>query len=318
MKLRTKISPEVFPFSIQYEDPILFVGSCFSIEIGQKLQKLGYKVFSNPFGITFNSASISSCIRACATSNSLLQDEVFFHNALWAHSDFHTSFSHPYKSVTQNRIKNSISSTYEYLESVKIVAITLGTAFVYEDVKCRQIVNNCHKRPGSDFSRRLLSSDEIVGHLNNVKSRVDALSDKEVQYIITVSPVRHTKDGIVQNQRSKSTCISAAHDFCDIHDDAFYFPSYEVMMDDLRDYRFYNADLIHPSSMAVDYIYDLFEQTCLDDNEKSIREEVAKIQQARQHKPLFPDSDNHKKFENDLKRRIERLKEKHEGIDFPF
>ena len=139
MKLRTIISPDFSPVSIKYEDPILLLGSCFSIEIGQKLQKLGYKVSSNPFGITFNPASISTCIRACITSDSLLADKVFFYNSLWAHSDFHSSFSHPDKSVLQNRISASISSTFKYLKNVKIVAITLGTAFVYEDVNVAEL-----------------------------------------------------------------------------------------------------------------------------------------------------------------------------------
>ncbi len=318
MKLRTNIDPIKTDFNISYQDPLFMIGSCFTVEIGQKLSQLAYQVVQNPFGITFNSASILSCIRACISGNSLLRDEVFFQNSLWCHSSFHSDFSDHDKSVVQSKIDQAISATQLYLQNVKIVAMTLGTAYVYEDTNCRQIVNNCHKRPASHFERKCLGPDEILDHLEQSAATIDAYSHHEVYYIITVSPVRHIKDGMIENQRSKSHCITAAQAFCDSHPKASYFPSYEIMMDDLRDYRFYKSDLIHPSEVAVDYIYDAFEKSYLRDEDKHVRKEITGIQSGLRHRPRFPSSAAHLDFEKNLKGKIAKIKREHPTISFPF
>jgi hypothetical protein len=181
------------------------------------------------------------------------------------------------------------------------IFITLGTAYVYKDIDTGSIVNNCHKRPADLFNKRLLTIEEIENDLNEMQSLISKYAARDdIQFIITVSPVRHIKDGIVENQRSKSRLIEATHNMVDKYDNVSYFPAYELLLDDLRDYRFYNRDMVHPSEEAIDYIYSFFIDTYLHSDDKDLRHSISKLNLSLSHRPQFPDTEQHRIFQSKL------------------
>ena len=316
MPFRTKLKTKKSDYPIKYDSNLLLIGSCFSVEIGDKLSKLKYNLLQNPFGITFNPFSILTSIRACILGDSLPTKDFFFHNNLWRHSDFHGSYSHPDKKSCIHRANESIVKAHSFISNISKVVITLGTAYVYEEINSGHIVNNCHKRPTQDFSKRLLSTDEIIKTLKESINLLDQSSTNSINYIFTISPVRHIKDGIIENQRSKARLIEAIHTTVEAYDNVSYFPAYEYLLDDLRDYRFYGRDLVHPSKEAVDYIYEKFEDTYLSENDHELRQQIIQINQSLNHRPQFPDTEEHKAFINKLINRIEKLTSENPLISF--
>jgi len=314
--LRTQLSLELSDSKIRYSSNILSIGSCFSVSIGQKLANLKYNIVQNPAGITFNPVSILSTIRACISGNSLPENKLFLHNGLWSHPDFHGSYNHPDKLTYTSNANSSLHVASDQLKKVNFVFITIGTAYVFEDIETDTIVNNCHKKPASHFRRRLLDIEEIEKTLYSSIQLIDEYSDQSVHYIITVSPVRHVRDGLQENLRSKSRLIEAVHKTVESHKNASYFPSYEIMIDDLRDYRFYKPDMIHPSDLAVDYIYEKFSDMWLDPTQSHLREAVSDIYKSLNHSPLFPDSEAHAKFKSALSKKMENLQSQHSHIDY--
>ena len=294
--LRTEIEIQELVSKIEYSDKILSLGSCFSVEMAEKLKSLQYQVLQNPAGITFNPKSIASTVKRIISANSLPDKSLVYLNGIWSHHDFHGSFNGPDKAEVLTKIDNSIQNAHDFIKNVKFVFITIGTAFVFEKNSNQNIVNNCHKQPSSLFNRKLLSSTEIHQSLVEIKSTLDTHSTNDIQYILTLSPVRHIRDGIQANQRSKSTALVAIHEFLENSENVHYFPSYEIMIDDLRDYRFYRDDFIHPNDLALQYIYPKFEDFALSDSESTLRKKVAHLVNRESHKALFPESDAHKKF----------------------
>lgn len=316
MRFHTEITIPQPNRKIDYLSPIFSIGSCFSTEIGSKMARLKYKVLQNPCGITFNPISMVSCVRACLSGNSLPESEHIFHNSLWCHPDFHGSFNHTDKIKHQELINNSLFKASQYLTTTQIFIITLGTSFVYRYQSTNRIVNNCHKMPDNVFQKELLETSEILKALVEVKDLVESHASHPVQFVITVSPIRHLRDGLVENQRSKSRALEASHQFAELAENIQYFPSYEIMMDDLRDYRFYNEDMIHPTPQAVNYIYDIFEKHYLEEKESSIRARIQNINNSLGHKPLFPDSENHQVFKNQLLNKIEKIESEFPHISY--
>ncbi len=298
MSFRTALEVHQSESQIRYDSNLLFIGSCFSVEIGKKLSSLKYNVLQNPAGITFNPKSILTTIRACTSGNSLPEQDFFFHNGLWKNSNFHGSFNHLDRDLCADNANKSISEAYKYISSISQLVITLGSAYIYEDKKTGHVVNNCHKRPPQDFSKRLMTIPEIT---QDIKDIIDIMSNAAPELkscIITVSPVRHVKDGIIENQRSKSRLIEATHTIIDHNSKVSYFPAYELLLDDLRDYRFYNRDLVHPSEEAVDYIYEKFENAYLDNKDAALRRRIDKINKRLSHRTQFPNTESHKTFIN--------------------
>lgn len=293
-QLRTEVEIQELTSKMKYSDRILSLGSCFSVEIAEKLKSLQYQVLQNPAGITFNPKSIASTIKTIINCNSLPDNSLDCVNGIWSHPDFHGSFNGINETTVLRNIDNSIKKAHDFCKDINYVFITIGTSFVFEEVETQKIVNNCHKRPNNLFERRLLSVGEILQSLIDIQTSLDAYSNNEIQYIITLSPVRHIRDGIQANQRSKSAALTAIHDFIDKTETAHYFPSYEIMIDDLRDYRFYKDDFIHPNNLALQYIYQKFECFGLDESESKVRKKVLGISNRQNHNPLFPDSEAHK------------------------
>ncbi len=316
MKLRTEINSTPILNPISYRDKIMSFGSCFSSEIGQKLQNLKYAICLNPSGITFNASSIHNTIMRIKESNSLPEDELIFNGSTWCHIDFHGSFNSVNKTTIYNNINQSILDARKFVLESKYIIFTLGTAFVYEDIKKERIVNNCHKLPPTRFRKRLLEVDEIVTSLEHSMSILQSLSKNELNYIITLSPIRHKKEGLHQNQISKATCLLALEKIAKNRKDVYYFQSYEILLDDLRDYRFYKEDMIHPSQQALNYIYDIFERDVLNVEEQELRNRISKINQSLNHKPLFPESESHQSFLRKLENEIKQIEKTYRFIRF--
>jgi hypothetical protein len=294
----------------------LSVGSCFSVNIAGKLQRLKYNVLQNPCGITFNPASILSCIKRCINRNTLLEDECILSGHLYAHPDFHGSFNNTSLNAFAKNVNSSIESAHGFLSNLDYVIITLGTAFVYQSLDSNMVVNNCHKLPASQFARKMLTIEEIQESLDEIIVSVRRFSKRDVHVILTLSPVRHIKDGMVLNQKSKSRCLLAIHHICEKHRDTAYFPSYEILLDELRDYRFYAEDMIHPSNTAINYIYNQFEQWVLDPQEANRRQEINKIQQSLEHRPLNQNDPAHTDFQKKLLQQITTLEQRYPKLSF--
>jgi hypothetical protein len=316
MKFRTEIKPSESAFKIKYEDHILSLGSCFSVEMAHKLANLKYTVMQNPAGITFNPASILNTIRSIKVDKSLPEEELIFNGECWCHEDFHGIFNHPDKSQVQLSIENSLKKAHVFIKNTKIVLITIGTAFVFENIETNKIVNNCHKLPGQKFRRRLLGLDEITEALNETILSINEMSNHHVNFILSLSPVRHLRDGFIENQKSKASCLLAIHKTVESMDNVFYFPSFEILMDELRDYRFYKQDMIHPTEQTTDYIFQKFENTCLLESEKNLRLRIDSVNRGLQHIGHHEASEKHKIFLKSLNEDIKDIEKMYPFIKF--
>ena len=316
MSYQTNISLPKSVFNIGYDSQILSLGSCFSVHIADRLKALKYSIIQNPCGITFNPLSIFSSIKRCISMNSLLEDDLMLSGALFVHPDFHGSFNNIDPDQYLKNANNSIMACHHFLKNVDIVFITIGTAFVYSLKSGNRPVNNCHKLPADDFDRKLMSQEEIVNALIDAISLIRRFAQKEVQVVLALSPVRHLKDGMIENQKNKATCLLAIHNVCNQMETVKYFPSYEIILDELRDYRFYNDDMIHPSHLAINHVFDHFDSWCLDQNESQRRSDIQKIQNSLNHRPLHPDDPAYAKFKIKLISDMENLEQKYPGLSF--
>ena len=316
MNLKTQVTLEDWPFEINYQSKILSLGSCFSQEIGQKLSDLKLSIIQNPCGITFNPLSMLSCIKRCYLDDSLLINEIIKSEELYVHPDFHGKFNNTVKEKVNYNIQSSLQVLRKVAQDIDNVILTIGTSWVFVKKDTQKVVNNCHKLPQEQFDRVLLRVEQIFEALQQIKSIIEDKSSKEVNFIITLSPVRHLRDGLIQNQRSKARALEAIHQFSEAHKNVYYFPSYEILIDELRDYRFYKEDMIHPSPLAVQYIYQAFEAVVLSDKEASLRKELATLVNSYNHKPLHPGSINHREFKHKLVDKMKRIQNQYAAIDF--
>lgn len=290
------------------DDSFLLIGSCFSENIGKKLSQLKFDCLSNPLGISYNPISIHQLLQLNIPVSVEKREGVYFSYQL--HSELNQLNEEDFHTSTQKQLQLQ----QQQLAKQGTLIITYGTAWVYELQKDGAIVNNCQKTPANQFSKRLLSIDEVV---NSWKHLHSILTEKfpALNIIFTVSPVRHLKDGVRENQLSKSILQLAIHQICTQFDNCSYFPSYEIMMDDLRDYRFYKADLIHPNEIAIDYIWDLFEQYYFSPETIKINQDILKIIASLQHKAFQPKSEKHQHFLNQLLQKM-MLFQVQKGVNF--
>ncbi len=307
MKNRTIIEEITLPVQLSYSSVVLSLGSCFSLEIAARLKILGYDILSNPCGITFNPISIATSIKRAIRPKSLLELPLSYKDELWSHPDLHSSYNHTIKDQLLEKAQKTLSLAQEKLKKVDTVILTVGTAWVFQCQSTGMVVNNCHRRPQSDFQRRLLTTTEIKTALSSVMASISKESEKEVSYILTLSPVRHTRNGLIDDKLSKASCLVAIHELIAEQTHCHYFPSYEIMIDDLRDYRYYKGDLIHPSDQAIQHIYGLFEQSCLRPQEASLRKRIEDINLRQRHKPRFPETAAHQLFTKGLQEDIQRI-----------
>ena len=294
--------------TIDHNSRIVMLGSCFAENIGKKLIDCGFNVVMNPMGILYNPISIFSTLSRIIEGREFTENELFQHNGLWASFMHHGSFSHSDKSEALRLMKEKLHEGHKQLKNATHLIITFGSAEVYEHNGL--VVSNCHKLPSREFTHRLLSIDEIITSSISLSSLNPQLST-----IFTISPVRYLGNGAHHGQINKATLLLATEQLCQTTG-AKYFPSYEIMMDELRDYRYYAADMIHPSEIAVEYIFERFTATYLTEEAIRTAEEVLKIKKSLSHRPLHPDSDEYIKFKKKLSQQIDAIVKKYPDIKF--
>lgn len=293
-------------FDIKYSSKIALIGSCFSNHIAQNLSKRKFKVLKNPYGIIFNPISLCTSLEEILVKKVYDESHLVFHNELEHSLNHHSDFSHPDPAEVVKRINEQIRDAHDFLKSAEVLFLTLGTAWVYtyED----EIVANCHKIPNHQFKKRLLSQQEIVESFSQVLKQLGAFNPK-LQVVFTLSPVRHLKDGFEENSVSKAILRAVIHALQHQHPACGYFPSYEIMMDDLRDYRFYEKDMLHPNEQAIDYIWQKFYMSYMDEETLELMTRIEKLESAIQHRSKFPNSEAHQKHLAFIEREKESLKE---------
>ena len=316
MNLQTHI-----PFSkntnnpIDYNSRITLLGSCFSDNIGQKLSYHKFQSILNPFGILFHPKAIESVIKNALCKKEYTEKDIFFFNERWQSFTAHSKLSSSSKEEALNQLNQASALINTALKSNTHIIITLGTSWIYRFSESGKIVTNCHKVPQHKFKKELLSIVEINKSLSSIISLIRKVNP-DINFIFTVSPIRHLKDGFIENQQSKSHLISALHQIIKKQDNTFYFPSYEIMMDELRDYRFYKEDMINTNQIAINYIWETFYENWLSDEAIDLKKQVIKIQRGLEHKPFNPDSKKHQQFLLSLQEKIEILKKKYSHISF--
>lgn len=305
MDLLLNFTPKKPDKTINYLQPMLFTGSCFADEIALYMQQHNFNVVAQPFGTVFNPVSIAAQLQRVInkqvyTANELVQRNELFHS--WEH---HTQFTNTNKEIALETINAHLIEAHQCLHHTNaVVWITLGSAFAYQ--YHGKIVANCHKYPATDFSKKLLSVVEITSALSKT---IEQLEGKQV--VFTVSPVRHTRDGLVENNRSKSRLIEAVHQLTEYFPNVYYFPAYELLIDVLRDYRFYAQDMVHPNSIAVKIVWEHLVNTCFDEQTQHFVTDMAKLLQMQQHKALHPETEEYKKFIQALQLKENELSQKY-------
>lgn len=314
MKLQTQIPLEKQSKNlIDYHSNLLLLGSCFVENIGKKLDYFKFQNLQNPFGILFHPKAIETIIAGAIEKRQYSEKDIFFYNEQWHSFDAHSKLSNPSKETILLNLNSQLGLTNQKIHKASHVIITLGTAWVYRFFTSKNIVANCHKVPQKQFSKELLSVEEIIQSLENMVCLMKKVNP-ELAIIFTVSPVRHFKDGYIENTQSKSHLITAIHSI--LKDNIHYFPSYEIMMDELRDYRFYAEDMIHPNNLAIEYIWNKFKEVWISEDSNKIMDEVDIIQKGQQHKPFNPNSESHLAFLKNLEISKQQLELKLPFIKF--
>jgi hypothetical protein len=319
MKLQTQIPLKKANHPIDYGSRIVLLGSCFSENIGEKLHYYKFRKAINPFGILFHQNAIENVVARALRDDVYQENEIFHHNEQWHSFDAHSVLSSTSKETCLLQLNEGLQTLKEDLRECTHVILTLGTAWAYRHLESDTLVANCHKVPQKAFAKELISIDKIVGSLEKTCNLIRA-NNAKVQIIFTVSPVRHLKDGFVENQLSKAHLISAIHEFLRraviLSARNAYFPSYEIMIDELRDYRFYKTDMVHPNQLAIDYIWEKFKEVWISDKAFACLEEVETIQKGLLHRPFNPSSKQNKAFVRSLLAKIATVRKQHPFIDF--
>ena len=310
MILQTPIKIQPMEQIVHYGDGLLFLGSCFADEVGGLCRGLGFDALVNPFGVLYNPASIAQAVKRLQSGTPFSHDEViavgegqcctFSHNtAFWKDSEV----------ALLECINDGLVQACDHFKKSKWVVLSLGTSWLFRSKETKQVVANCHKLPADRFFREFLSVEQSTALLSTL---VEQHPDK--QFIFTVSPLRHLKDGLHENQLSKAALLLAVDQVCKSYLNAHYFPAYEIMMDELRDYRFYKEDMVHPTEQAVRYIWERFADFAIDPKEKPAMQAAAEMRQMLHHKPLFPESEAYRKFELLKNQRISELERDYPDI----
>lgn len=309
---QTKVEISLSPVKIGYEDHVMTLGSCFAENIGKKLTDAYFQVDVNPFGVLYNPVSIQNSIERLIENKSVTEADLFENRKLWqsfSHSSLFTDIS---PEGCLYKINSRLQRAAGFLQQANFILITFGTAWVFEDIESGRVVSNCHKLPATAFLRRRLTVEEIVAGYSKL---INELTNKlpHLKLIFSVSPIRHWKDGAHENIVSKSTLLLAIDALQKQFDRVYYFPAYEIQLDELRDYRFYAADMLHPSDVAVDYIWSRFADTYFDDTTVKIKKELEQLTADLTHRPLHPESEEYQNFRaNTEKRKTELI------INYPF
>jgi len=316
LQFTTKIPVQKSTFPIDYDSKVMLLGSCFAENMGKKFDYFKFQATTNPFGIIFNAVSLEKLIRRAVENRTFTENDIFFHNDLWHCYEVHSELSNLDKDAFLESLNDIIRSTNKQLNESTHIIITLGTSWVYRNIETNEIVANCHKVPQKQFTKELLSIHQTEESLQSIISLIHSVNPN-CNFIFTVSPVRHIKDGFAENTLSKAHLIAAIHKTITNHPSPItYFPAYEIMMDELRDYRFYAEDMLHPSQTAIDYIWIQFFENYISESVFGLMKEICSIQKGLQHRPFNPNTESHQKFVLTLEEKMKRINERLPTIQF--
>lgn len=307
----------ILPFSINpaerpidIKDPILIMGSCFSEEIGLKMADRKFNTLINPHGILYNSLSISEALDEYTEQKEYTQKDLVYHNGLWHSIKHHGKFSDPDPEKCLRQINGRIIVAHEFLKKAKWLIVTLGSAFYYRYLKTNEAAGNCHKLPAYEFQKRLCDHESVF--IEWKRQTIELCEfNPHLTVVFTVSPVRYIRDGLVENNRSKGILLSAIHALTEQHENCLYFPAYELIMDVLRDYRFYKKDMVHPNHLAVDYMWEKFIGSFCNKNTREFLASYEPLLKSLQHRPLHEETEAHQKFKMELEERIKAIEKKY-------
>lgn len=315
MNFRTEININtVFP-KIQHHEGIFLSGSCFSENIGQKLSALKFRVLCNPFGITYNPVSILEELSIIQNPNYINVDGILERDQGFFHYNFHSSITAESKEQLKEKITEFAHKSKSFIQQGEWAFITLGTAVVYRLTENNKIVGNCHQQPAQSFRKEVLRVSEVSKIIEEIIATLQQINPN-IKTCFTVSPVKHLRDGAELNSRSKSTLIAAIHENLLYQSNVYYFPAFEVMNEDLRDYRFYATDMMHPSEQAIDYIFEKFSGSFFDEDTIQLMQQIVKIQKLAQHRPLRATKTSLLSIQTKGLKMIEELSKKKVGLDF--
>lgn len=296
--------------AFEYQDQLLLLGSCFAEEMGEKLQQHLFPALLNPHGILYNPISITKAVHSYLDHKKYTEADLFMHNDLWHSWDHHSRFSALTPAAVLDNINAAQEEAARCLSKARWLVITLGSAHAYVLKETGQLVANCHKVPMSAFYKKLLTVDEIITALDNMMHRL-FFHNRDVNILFTVSPVRYARDGVVENNLSKAILLQVVHQLVNKFDRLFYFPAYELVIDDLRDYRFYKDDLVHPNETAVNYVWEHFVNSCIHPASQQLLKSIQDLNRARQHKPFNPGSPQHRQFLRTYAGKVAALQQEH-------
>jgi len=307
-RFRTKIALPGYEKKLDYRQKIVLMGSCFAENIGEKLTSRCFPVYVNPFGILYNPVSVGNSLEILMENKRFGDEDIFFSNGRWNSYHHHSRFSHQDKEFCLGQINKRVTNGAEQLREASFLFITFGTAWVYENREDQKVVSNCHKQPAKQFRRYRLNVDETVARWETLLTRLWEMNPG-LQVIFTVSPIRHWKDGAHENQISKSVLFLVIEGLIAKfgNERIAYFPSYEIVMDELRDYRFYASDMVHLSELAVDYIWERFSDVLITSDSLDIMKKVEKLRLAAKHRPFDPKVESYRLFLDNQLTRAENL-----------
>lgn len=316
MQFTTKIPIQKSVFPIDYHSKIVSVGSCFAVNMADRFKQYQFINTVNPLGILFHPLAILNLVEYAVNNKVFSNVDVFLHNEIWSCFHAHSDLNELEQQDIIEALNQRITDFRDNVKQASHFIVTFGTAWVYRSIETKEIVANCHKIPQQKFVKELLSINDCQQAIYQIESGLRKINPN-IQIIYTLSPVRHIKDGFVENQRSKAHLIAALHQHLQQNQQLnYYFPSYEIMMDELRDYRFYGKDLIHPNELAVDYIWESFVQHCINPEILPTMKKVDEVQKGLAHRPFNPYTDAHQQFLDKLALKLDDLLEEYPFMNF--
>jgi hypothetical protein len=315
MKLITEVVLPEYSFKLEHQTPALLMGSCFTENIGRQLERYRFPVSINPFGVNYNPLSIEKGLEVLMSKKAYGEEDLHFHNNLWFSFDHYTGFSSPDQEKALAGINRSLESARMLMKQAGVLIITWGTSWVYSYNRTGQVVCNCHKIPAKEFTRSQLSPNEIVAAYQSLLPKLLEFNHK-LRILYTISPVRHWKDGAHGNQLSKAALLLAGDALEKSFPDRFsYFPAYEILMDELRDYRFYADDMLHTSDRSTLYIWEKFREVLISDASDKVIRELEPILKLQEHRPMNTDNPAYQKMQDKLHEMIRKFKIRYSDID---
>ena len=314
ISLKTEINLPGFPVDLSYHQKAMMMGSCFTESIGTYLQELLFPVEINPFGILYNPFSIANSLDLLMEGKTFKEDDLFYANGLWNSFYHHSRFSNPDLQQCLTNINQKIEEAARCLKESNLLFLTFGTAWVYESLRTNEIVSNCHKLPTSEFRRYRLSPEQIKDRWIGLISKLLSINPA-LNIVFTVSPIRHLKDGAHENQLSKASLLIAIDELSTHfgNEQIFYFPSYEIVLDELRDYRFYASDMVHLTDVAIEIIREKFSSAFIGKEDMKIASEIVKLRSALNHRPVHPEGEIYQQFIDNQIEKINQMK-----MNYPF